>query len=636
MEQAQEMTKKIDPELKTIGEYLKKETGEKNMVFVIPEYQRGYSWKIEHCDKLWQDIEDFIKSGANDPYFFGTIIVDCSEESKSKFHLIDGQQRTTPFILLLKALLLRMKETLDKIKDKEDEDNRKFKKGFERRYENIICILYNTDDDGIIEILDKWDLVKDKIFLENHSINEEFKEELKNIIDAESFDIAEKECYKFPRKQKDNKYTNFFKNFKFFYEKLGNYGEIQLNSFAENFLNKCQVIEIRSWQLGQAITMFNSLNSKGMALSDADIISAQLYSNIQKDKQEDRKKFNETWGKIKTTISTELSSRKIINLDSVLQQYMYITRSVRAKDDESFKRTEYYTTPGLRNYYTNINKELLEQPIDLCNNLLKIAQIWDLIKDCPIVKLLLKFNENAKIYLISYLNRYEIENINKSIVLNITECLLRLFVVLELVDKGFSSTEFKSFLFSENIKLVDNQYSIDDIKDDFNQHISKYWKIDSIKQSILDYEKNAIVFLNEYLYIKEKNKDKKFKGKKKFKFADNVNIEHIMPASGKNLEIIRTDAGIETKEDFNALVNQIGNKILLEENINKSIGNEWFRTKKQHSVNNKTGYKDSSYAIASDLVDYEKDTWTKDDIENASEKAANRISNFIFDIQQNS
>ena len=411
-----------------------------------------------------------------------------------------------------------------------------------------------------------------------------------------------------------HKFTNFFRNFKFFYEQLGEYKETKLNLFAKTFLEKCQIIEIRSWQIEQAITMFNSLNSTGMPLSDADIISAQLYSNAGVDKT----KFNEIWENI-TKLASDLSSRKVVNIDSILQQYMYIKR---AKSKEYMKNGyPDVTTPGLRNYYTIINKDLLKSPMELCAYFWKIAQIWDLIKEYPIVKLLLKFNENAKIYLISYLNRYEVNDISEEVVAEITDCLLRLFTVLELVDTGFSSTNFKTFLFGENIKLVDNNCSISEIKNDFDQKI-KIWNKDDIKQSILGYEKNALVFLNEYLYSK--------KNGIRFNFSESVNIEHIMPASGHNIDIIREDAGIETQEEFDSIVNKLGNKILLEEDINKSIGKEWFKTKKQKSINDKAGYKDSKYAIALDLVDYESDVWLKDDIETATNKAADRIIAFIF------
>ena len=51
------MAKNIEPKLKKIGDYLKLE---EDTVFTIPEYQRAYSWGIDNCDKLWQDINDFV------------------------------------------------------------------------------------------------------------------------------------------------------------------------------------------------------------------------------------------------------------------------------------------------------------------------------------------------------------------------------------------------------------------------------------------------------------------------------------------------------------------------------------------------------------------------------------------------
>ena len=103
-----------------------------------------------------------------------------------------------------------------------------------------------------------------------------------------------------------------------------------------------------------------------------------------------------------------------------------------------------------------------------------------------------------------------------------------------------------------------------------------------------------------------------------------------MPAGGHNIDTIRIDAGIEDVEEFKSIVNQLGNKILLEEDINKHISNDWFKTKKQQSITNKLGYKNSKYNIASTLVSYPSDLWTKDDIEKATKKASERILRFIF------
>lgn len=602
------MAKNIEPTLKLITGYLKLE---KSANFVIPEYQRGYSWDITQCDKLWQDIEAFISSKASDPYFFGTIIVDCSESNK--FSLIDGQQRTTTFLLMLKALLMKLNEVIQNIPT--DDDSEALKAGLKANRNKIMAILYKAEDEDIPAMLKDNSKTQNIIVIENKSINELHSEEIKKIIEATDFITAEQNVYKIPRKQKDNKYTNHFRNFKYFYDKLSIKSDSQLNQFAKIFLEKCQVIEIRSWQIEQAITMFNSLNSSGLPLADADIISAQLYSKAGTDKKE----FNEQWESIKK-LSDELNIRKIVNIDAVLQQFMYINRAV---NKEYVKDTSVdVTTPGLRRYYTDIRKELLNEPLLICKNLVKITETWDKIKDYPIVKLLLKCNENAKLYLSSYLYRFETNDVNETKVIEICDCLLRLFTILELVDAGYSSSKFKTFLFGENIKLVDNTITIDTIKEDFNEHIRSNWKEEDVAERILGYDKNLLVFLNEYLYASSKSL--------KFDFSENVNIEHVMPASGRNITTIREDARIIDKDEFNNIVNKLGNKILLEEDINKSIGNEWFKTKKQNSINSKSGYKDSKYNIALALTFYTNDTWTKNDIELATKKAVERIVKYIF------
>ena len=113
------MSKNIEPKLMKIGEYLKLD---EDTVFTIPEYQRAYSWGTDNCDKLWQDIVNYSDGNSNkDEYFFGTIIINC-QENDTKYELIDGQQRTTTFLLLLKALLVRINIGIEKMADDEESE----------------------------------------------------------------------------------------------------------------------------------------------------------------------------------------------------------------------------------------------------------------------------------------------------------------------------------------------------------------------------------------------------------------------------------------------------------------------------------------------------------------------------------
>lgn len=608
------MAKNIDPKLKKIGEYLKLD---ESSSFVIPEYQRAYSWETKHCDKLWQDIEAFIESGGNDPYFFGTIIINC-QDNDTKLSLIDGQQRTTTFLLLLKAMLLRLNYAIEETAN--DKDSERLHAVLTIKRNTILKILYRAKDDDIFDILEDFSRVEDIKILENLSINELHKKDLIGILKAPDFLSAEMAVTKIPYKQKNNKYTNYFRNFKFFYERLETLSSTKIKTFTENFLEKCEIIEIRSWNVDQAITMFNSLNSDGMPLLDADIISAQLYSNAGND----RNTFNEKWKTLLEKVN-ELEQFKIANIDAILMQYMYINRA-RKVEYMTDKGSIDVTTPGLRRYYTEISKQLLKEPLELCEELLKLVDMWLKIKDCPLVKLALKFNENIKLYMASFLSRYKVDDIIEDAVSLICTNLLKLFTVLELVDIGYSSSRFKTFLFGVNIKLVDQSVDVLEVERDIDEHISKNWDMEEIRKSTLEYEKNILVYLNEYLFAKSKGLE--------FILTEKCDIEHIMPSSGKNTAQIQIDAEMENTEEFMSFVNKLGNKILLEEDINRSIGNEWFRTKIQTSITNKSGYKDSIYAIAANLVEtyrlVSKPYWTKNDINKTTETIADRISEFIF------
>lgn len=613
------MAKNIEPKLKKIGDYLKLE---EDIVFTIPEYQRAYSWSIENCDKLWQDINDFVESESKDRYFFGTIIINC-QDNDTKYGLIDGQQRTTTFLLLLKALLLRINKAI--LRTSNDDDSAGLCRGLKERRRRIMGILYKVE---IEEISDKPDSVQDADIchnvniLENYSINEQYKTELKTILQATDFESAEARVIKIRYKQKDNRYTNFFRNFKFFYNKICDLSDSQLNSIAKAITDNCEVIEIKSWQVEQAITMFNSLNSDGLPLYDSDIISAKLYAEAERNGKE--KEFADLWKQLNDIIN-ELDSLKIADINSILMQYMYYIRTVNM---ETISETGAInvTTPGLRRYFTEINKKPISNPIEMCNDMIMLAKIWKKVSAYSQMKLLLKFNENTKLFLASYFYRFNEEDITEQVVTPILNCFLRLFALLELVDVGYSSKYFKTFLFGEEVKFIDKTVSIDDIVEDFNGHICANWERDTVKTALLDYDGNILVYLNEYLFAEEKGMQ--------FEFGAKYDIEHIMPYSGSNLQEIRKDAEIGSEEEFNGIVNKLGNKIVLEEKINRSIGNEWFRTKVSTTLENKTGYIDSKYPIACSLVaqyrNANKPYWKKGDITTATEKASNRIIEFIF------
>jgi len=211
-----------------------------------------------------------------------------------------------------------------------------------------------------------------------------YKDELNKILKYDKFEDIEGKTFKIPRKKYDNKYTQQFRNFKFFYDKL-NKDSTWINTFAKTFLENCQAIEIRSWDVEQAIVMFNTLNSDALPLSDTDIISAKLYQNSN-----DKDKFNEEWEKI-NKLSNELDNKKITELISILNQYMYIDRASKKITD--------VTLQGLRKYYLDKENDLITKPDELYKAIQIIIENWNNNANKPIVKLALKFNENIRIFL---------------------------------------------------------------------------------------------------------------------------------------------------------------------------------------------------------------------------------------------
>lgn len=499
----------------------------------------------------------------------------------------------------------------------------------EKRRRKIMGILYKADPEDIPDnpkIDTDRKICNHDVIIKNYSINELYKTELQTILSSVDYVAAEANVIKIPRKQKDNKYTNFFRNFKFFYEKAKELSESQLNNFAKTLTDSCEVIEIKSWKVEQAINMFNSLNSDGLPLYDADIISAKLYAFAEKKGVGEA--FTKLWKEMIALIN-ELKQKGIVNIDAIFMQQMYYERAKNKKHEiVSETGTVNVTTPGLRRYFTEINADLLKEPIGLCSQMIKLAKIWEKVSEYPIMQVLFKFNDNAKLFLASYFHRFKADEITQENIEDIAICLLRLFTVLELVDIGYSSNAFKTFLFGEIVKMADSNISVQMIKADFDKHISKKWSKEELKKYVIEYDKNMLVYLNEYLVAKENGFH--------FMLGAKYDIEHIMPVSGANLDEIRKDAQIDSKEEFENTVHKLGNKILLEEKINRAIGNEWFRTKVSTKLSAKTGYIDSCYPLARTLVrKYENDNkpyWCKKDIEKTTDAASDRIVNFIFGI----
>ncbi len=70
--------------------------------FVIPVYQRAYSWKKKHWDVFLTDLIEQIEGSNN--YFYGNILLETVKKDV-KYEIIDGQQRITTLTIFIRAIL---------------------------------------------------------------------------------------------------------------------------------------------------------------------------------------------------------------------------------------------------------------------------------------------------------------------------------------------------------------------------------------------------------------------------------------------------------------------------------------------------------------------------------------------------
>ena len=81
--------------------------------FVIPSFQRGYRWEEKQVTDLLEDIKQFANDDnvKSDSYFLQPVVVKaCNYNGMDAYEVLDGQQRLTTMLLLLKRLMKRLGE----------------------------------------------------------------------------------------------------------------------------------------------------------------------------------------------------------------------------------------------------------------------------------------------------------------------------------------------------------------------------------------------------------------------------------------------------------------------------------------------------------------------------------------------
>ncbi len=100
----------LDPENRCFAEMMSN-----NRRYVVPPFQRDYSWEDEQWAELWEDIEQMRQSQTQ--HFMGYLVLQ-TEDGKS-FQIIDGQQRITTVSIVILAVLKTLQSLVDDQIDKE-------------------------------------------------------------------------------------------------------------------------------------------------------------------------------------------------------------------------------------------------------------------------------------------------------------------------------------------------------------------------------------------------------------------------------------------------------------------------------------------------------------------------------------
>lgn len=304
--------------------------GSPNETYVIPMYQRPYSWGFDQLYELYKDLMGAYNE--DEPYFLGNIIMarskDYSNDGKSS--VVDGQQRIITIWTLIKVLSLYLpdinslqralyvvpwsgKDQLPKIESK---------------------IFENNDDDAIDAIF-KYD--KKKIESRYKAV-------------ATSDGINERKC------ESKVEYALLY-----FYQQFVSLKDDNFNlaGFAQFLMRRVTMLPIVQSADGQedaenkALTIFETINNRGMDLEDADIFKARLYDSAYT--KEQREEFIAMWVDFKTDCD-ELK----LSVDDIFRYYSHIIRGRQRITSNEKRLREFFSNEPFSPLKTLSYKEVLE------------------------------------------------------------------------------------------------------------------------------------------------------------------------------------------------------------------------------------------------------------------------------------
>ncbi|KIM08827.1 MAG: hypothetical protein KU29_03665 [Sulfurovum sp. FS06-10] len=301
--------------------------------YIIPEYQRPYSWEYDHCFQLYNDLMEGFNS--QEDYFIGNLIIAKSENDDYELDVVDGQQRLTTLFLMIRVLSLFTEDELFK------NDFDKILGGMSRktrRYEyRIKTEVFESDDKKMLEDVLKYE-------------KEKFKELIRECTNKKGEFKVKNNLNQF---QQNSIY--FYYWFSYFIEQQ----KCDIDKFINYLLEKVYLlpIELRGKtkeEAGEkALIIFETINNRGMNLEDADIFKAKLYKRAKTIGEEAI--FIDLWKTFKNSCDN-----LNIEIDDVFRYYSHIIRGEQGITTNETNLREFFTIKDYSPFHLKKYKEIME------------------------------------------------------------------------------------------------------------------------------------------------------------------------------------------------------------------------------------------------------------------------------------
>ena len=304
--------------------------------FVIPVYQRNYDWLLENCDQLFQDLLKLVKTNGQE-HFFGSIVTSNQGGGNSYNRLvIDGQQRLTTISLLLLAAIKAV-------------------------------------EDGKLSISNPSRIDEAKeVFLQAKYCNSERKIKL---VPIKNDRVAYDKIINNDEELVEN--SKLTRNFNYFYEMLAqNHKSITFDLLLDA-IERLHIISIELDDDDDAQLIFESLNSTGVALREADKIRNYMLMDLSGKDQ--RNYFKNYWQKIEALTQDDPSNflrvylaikQKLSNMVKINTLYFEWKHYMEGRDrKKELEDMLYYAS-----YFQKANESKLSTP-KLCEKMSHICNL---------------------------------------------------------------------------------------------------------------------------------------------------------------------------------------------------------------------------------------------------------------------